>query len=327
MKLRLILTIVLTLFLFAYSTVAQVPGEGSLELVVTPEIPKPNEEVVAVVRSSITDLDRADISWIINGQTKISGKGVKSFSFKNGQLGEKTSLQVIIVSSDGYSLSETVTFIPASVSLVYEANSYTPPFYKGRAYFPYQGTGRVIAFPSFSDENGPIDSSQLIFKWKEGNRVHENASGFGKNTFAFSNTDKLPRPGEIGVEITSSDKQIIATETIIIEPTAPMLILYERKPNLGTLYNKALTDQALLSGDEMAVVASPFFFAVKDPNHKDLRYEWSLNGQDVPQTQNSLVVRKPPNISGQALLSLRVWNTLRYYQFGTTDLNISFSAN
>src|SRR3989344_5610939 len=64
---------------------------GNITLTVTPEFPRANEEVVVSARGFSVDLDRAEVSWVLNGTLEKRAVGGTAFSFRAGALG-KTSL-------------------------------------------------------------------------------------------------------------------------------------------------------------------------------------------------------------------------------------------
>lgn len=329
MKFRSIFPITLAIFFLVFSFAnAQLTGPeaGSVELSVTPQNPRANQVVHASLVSYSIDMDRADVTWSVNGKQASSGKGLKTFEFNTGNLGTKTVLEVLIVSEDGYPIVKDLTFNPASVDLIFEAESYTPPFYRGKAYFPYQGKARVIAIPSFIDDNGKqIPASNLVFNWKDQNHNFTDSSGLGKNILNYKGSVPI-RTGIVSVQVSSIDQKQIANASINIEPKESRVILYENDPEYGILFNKALSDTVNLSKGEITVVATPYYFNVSDPNDYNLKYEWNLNGSVLNKNGNSIVLKSPAGVGGQANLSLQLSNTIDMFQFADAALNINFGA-
>lgn len=320
-------TIIMLLIIPAAFAVAQFPGVNIAELTITPERPGPDTTVRAEVESYATDINLADITWTIDGQTKASGKGLRVFSFKTAPLGAKTALGVIIVTSEGFPFSKTLTLYPAKVDLLYEASSYTPPFYKGKAYFPYQGRVRVIAVPSFVDEKSvPIPKDNLLFNWKEKDKMVKEASGVGKNIFIFKGQIPM-RANTVSVDVSSLDQKYIASANVDLEPTGPATVLYENHPEYGVLYNRALTDPIVLNKEEMRIQAVPYFFDVSDADDSKLKYEWSLNGNPVGRDESSVVLKNSSNSNGRALISLQLSNLVDIFQFSNLSENINFGKN
>lgn len=330
MKFRSLFIITPIIFLLAFSLAsAQLtgPDTSSVDLAITPQNPRPNQSVTANLVSYSIDINRADVTWSINGKQVAAGKGLKTFSFTTGSLGTKTSLEVLIVSEDGYPILKDLSINPASVNLLVEATSYTPPFYRGEAYFPYQGTARVIAVPSFVDDSGKqIPASNLIFNWKDGTRNLTDASGIGRNILNYKGSVPI-RTGTVSVEVSSLDQKSVAEGNVNIEPVEPSVVLYENDPEYGVLYNKALASPVNLNKGEMTVVAVPYYFDVLDPGDYNLNYQWNVSGSSVNSSGDSIVLKNPSSGGGQANLSLQLSNTTDIFQFASAALDINFGAS
>lgn len=303
---------------------SQLPGIEIVELTITPEQPGPNQTVVAKLSSFATRLETAEITWVLNGKTISSGQGEKTISFKTGPLGSKTSLQITGITSEGYPISKSLTLFPASVDILVESETFTPPFYRGRAYFSYQGDARVIAVPSFTDENGQqMASKSLIFTWRVGDKIMQNYSGVGKNVFYYKG-GTIIRPDSISVDVSTLNQKMVAKTKIEITPTEPKVVLYEEDPEYGTLYNKALEKPITLNKEEIKISAIPYFFSTDKANGKNLKYNWSLNGESAGKDVDFIILKKPSDSSGHAILNLQLSNTKDIFQFSESSLNITF---
>ena len=165
-----IFCLTLIFFLWNHIAFAQFSLSPSLdnfvELQVFPNFPKANENIFFEVASYSTDLNQATIVWLKDGKQVASGVGLKNFSAKTGQLGTKIKMDVLIQTSNNKEVFKTVTIIPAEVDLIWEANSYTPPFYKGKALFPNEGKITVVAFPHILNDGGQrISDDKIIYKY------------------------------------------------------------------------------------------------------------------------------------------------------------------
>ena len=329
MNMRSTLFVIATIILlspFIASAQLTGPDTSSVELTISPSSPGPNQTIKASLVSYSIDINRADITWSVNGKQVGSGKGLKTFSFTTGDLGTKTTLEALIISEDGYPILKDLTISTALVALLAEATSYTPPFYRGKAYFPYQGRARIIAVPSFVDDSGKqIPPSNLIFNWKDGTRNLANSSGIGQNILSYKGNMPI-RTGTVSVEVSTLDQKYMAVGRINIEPTESKVVLYENNPEYGVLYNRALVDSVNLNSAEMTVTASPYYFNATDPGDYNLKYEWKLNGQQVNTSGNSIVLKSPSGGGGRASLALQLSNTVDIFQFAGASLNINFGV-
>jgi len=73
-----------------------------------------------------------------------------------GSLGEKKTVTIKVVSRRGGYLEEKITFQPALVDLMWEANTYTPPFYKGKALTSSKSSITVTAIPQLKTSDKKI---------------------------------------------------------------------------------------------------------------------------------------------------------------------------
>ncbi len=136
-------------FIFPYSQINAQIGARQEDLVVemTPSNPGPNQSVSVSLNSFVFSIDSARISWILNGASKKSGRGEKNFTFETGGMGSQTTLRIVVETADGYVAEKTIRIKPGEVDLIWETESYVPPFYKGKALFSYQNKINFIAIP------------------------------------------------------------------------------------------------------------------------------------------------------------------------------------
>lgn len=300
---------------------------GSLQLSMSPENPEPFQTVTVKVQSFLFDVNRAKITWLVNGAVKKSEIGLKEFSTQAGKNGQKTIIKVQVDSpADGFKEVEAF-FIPSVVDLVYEFVSYTPPFYKGKALNPNQGVVFVTAIPELIRTTGEkIPAQNIIYSWKKDGEVQLDASGLGKNTFIYTGTVPI-RDVTIEVIASSLDNEVFASKRIDITNQTPKIIFYENSPIYGLMLNKAIKNTVNLLIDEFSVIAVPYFFSVGYAANPDLDYTWSLDGQIVgnQEPKNSFTTRVEKSGSGAANIGLKISNSARIFQFTENNYNINFS--
>jgi hypothetical protein len=248
------------------------------------------------------------------------------FSFNVGGVGSQSILEVVGKMSNGKTFSKKVTISPAKIDLLYEAESYVPPFYKGKAKLPFQGTLRIVALTSFFDSSGKkIPDNRLVFKWKDGNQTLNNQSGYGKNVLLYKSDDSLPKPIEITAEVSYPEGGLFASKKISVEPASPETVLYEESPEYGILSNKALFDTFVLSKEEVVISAVPLFFGVDSKNSSVLNYKWTLSEKSIDQGESSIVLRNTSGKTGQSQISMQVSNTIDYFQAASQNLKVIFT--
>lgn len=292
---------------------------------IIPNYPRPNQTVFINLTLYTGDLNSADITWYKNNKEVLSGKGETRYSFKAGNVGEETNIEVKIKLANSVSFSKSFTLNPASVDIVWEANSYVPPFYKGKALHPRQGSLKVVATPEFVKNGRRISAQNLIYEWSNGLDVYQSQSGYGKSTVIL-NGSLLGRTEEIKVLVTDPVNNLVAESFVAIKPVDSEIIFYENNPYYGQIFDSAVTNTFDLATDEIQILAAPYYFTKE--SFGGLKYEWQLNGQTIPNLSDSrtAIFRKPENKGGKSVISLRVKNVNRILQQADNKLTMSFES-
>jgi hypothetical protein len=101
---------------------------GNVTIEINPTYPKPGERALASVNTYSLDLDRTEITWLVNGSVVKQGIGEKSIGFNVGKAGTSTKIEVRVSSQSLGELSDTITLTAGEVDLLWESNTYTPQF-------------------------------------------------------------------------------------------------------------------------------------------------------------------------------------------------------
>jgi hypothetical protein len=295
---------------------------SELGVEIIPTYPKPNQNVSINLTLYSGDLNSADITWYQNGKNVLSGKGEKRYSFKMGPAGTETEIEIRIKLMGGSSFTKTFTLGGADVDLVWEASTYTPPFYKGKAMHGFQGYLKVVAMPDFVKNDTLVSPKNLIYEWSNGTSVYESQSGYGRDTLVL-NGSLLGREEQIDVLVTDPTTNLVANDFIVIGPIEPEVVFYENSPYYGPIFDKAIRSLEL-EAEETQILAAPYNLS-KEPLGK-LVYDWRLNGVSVPELKNSrtAIFKKPEEGSGQSAISLSIENLNRVLQQGSGQVNIEF---
>ena len=298
--------------------------ENELNVEVVPTYPRPNESVLVTLTMYTADLDSADIAWFLDGKQILIGRGLKQFSFQAGPVGEKSDVEIRVRLQSGTIFSKSFSLNPASVDLVWEADSYVPPFYKGKALHPRQGRLKIVAMPEFSVNSQKIASDKLIYEWSNGLQVYQSQSGYGRNIIVL-NGSPLGNSENIEVLVRDPINNIVAQGFVNIGTIDPQILFYENSPYYGYIFEQAIGSAFDLEEEEVSVTAFPYFFTKE--SGVGLQYSWRLNGKAAPELTDSrtAVFRKPEGEVGQSLIALNIENPARILQFADTNLNIRFN--
>lgn len=325
-----LVTILFTLFgLIGVNRVYAIPSPeqmqqitNNIEVNVIPKHPSANRQVQVKVNSYTDDLSRAAIFFYVNGELAAKGMGKTKFNFKTGELGSATKIKVVAKTSSGKRIEAQTTVRPTEVNLVWEAETYTPPFYKGK---PLQTPGSnitVTAFPNFIRTNGKkIDPASLYYTWEQNSNTL--ASGLGKRSLTFADSSKMSAD-QIQVTVESKDKTLEAIRFLTIPSSRPELLFYRKHPLRGVDYRQALLGNYKLELKEITLMTEPYFFSLK--KRSEMNYNWTVNGksQQGGEFPYTLTLRKVDKGGGSASVSLTARNMNKILQSARTNLNIEF---
>lgn len=286
----------------------EIPGINDvaqpITISVSPEMPEPFANITARAESIRYDMKRARISWLINGKQMSSGIGNTSVDFKTGDAGTITNVRMIADVPSAGAIEQAVTVIPASVDLLWRANVYVPPFYRGKALASSAAELTVVAIPNISKQGKKIRPKELVYNWKLGESVLSAQSGYGKDSIMVTGA-RIYAGTEVSLEVSTLDGSVTTKKFLFIPSVDPKVVFYENRPLEGVRYERALSGEISLSEPEVVVRAEPYFFS----NFGTLNYEWLFNHKplDVAREKwNDLVLRQEGGANGTAKINLSV---------------------
>ncbi|OGZ04316.1 MAG: hypothetical protein A2648_01050 [Candidatus Lloydbacteria bacterium RIFCSPHIGHO2_01_FULL_41_20] len=321
------------LFFFVFSLVAQVSAQtiesNQISATISPEQPGPQEKVTISLVSFAINLDRSSITWTLDGKKSLSGAGEKKFSFTTGVVGETSRVSVSIVSPSGEVIPKSFSITPEELTLIWEApDSYTPPFYKGKALPSSQGSIKIVAMPNIKSGGVITKPENLLYKWRRNDKAAQDASGFGKNTFSIRNsiTDIFEK---IEVTVTSADGSISALSGITISIVNPQVAFYENRPLEGVYYESVLPGNFVLDNEEIKINAEPYYFSSTNKNKLDFAFSWLVGGKETVSDKSdpsAISLRIERGASGSSNISLSVKNAKKILQEATANLTVKFGT-
>lgn len=329
MKRLAFILFVLCLFVFVPKAEAQIGSvDSDIDVAFYPENPTPNQMVDISLTSYVTDVNAANITWSVNGKVVKTGMGEKAFSVKVGEQNTTTRVDISIKTKEGDTITKSLSLKPVGIDLLWQSESYTPPFYKGKALFSFQNKITFIALPHMLNNSGvEISPKNLIYKWTKNGSVDSSASGFGKNTFTVASTI-IARPLDVTVDVTSPNSSANGFAEINIAPTDPLVLFYAKSPAYGIDFGKTLSGTVeLKDSKEMTVVAVPYFFGSTNPGQY-LSYKWQINGKqiDADLSQIERVFRQVEGTSGTSNISVSVESLNKILQLAKTNFNLKFGG-
>ncbi|MEY2641194.1 MAG: hypothetical protein RL150_587 [Candidatus Parcubacteria bacterium] len=253
---------------------------GSLSTTLSPSIPSANSSVTATVENYAIDLGRSTITWnTSDGQTS-SGLGLRTFIFSTPAVGQTQTVSVRVVGSNGKTYEDSITLTPGAVDLLVEADTYTPPLYKGRSLFTPQSLVTIAAIPDIRTGGTKISSKELVYTWEKNGQVLQQASGVGKDTISFVG-NLAPTPFFVTVVVETVNGGVQAQKRIEVTPKNTSVLVYESNPLFGNLFERAITSRFRFDREEVGLVAIPYFFSASSRDDASIEYSWTENEKPI----------------------------------------------
>jgi hypothetical protein len=313
-KLVLTLLFLVTIITNPNIVLAQTLTAG-VTLTTIPNDPEPLGIVTITASSFAIDIDSADLEWKYNGKVVASGTGKKSIKVTAPENGSTAVISVTISGSGINTSTESVVLRPGSVDLLWEAvDSYTPPFYKGKALLPYGGTIRVTAVP------GTASPSTSTFKWTVNGIPMQSSSGYGKSSLLFKHQE-LDNAENVTVE--TSGGIFSGKSSIDLIPQQPHIVAYENKEGFVD-YAKGWLESISIIGTGARIRFEPYFFSSPLSLKNDLDMSIIVDGDKV-ETSKINEVSLTSNDGSEGELGVEVFTKEYSLQNAKTLFGIIFN--
>lgn len=235
------------------------------------------------------------------------------------------SIKIMLVNAQDYSSVST------NINLDWEPiDSYTPPFYEGKALPSKEGNVKVIANVEVNTPAGSFDQSKLYYYWLLNDELSHTFSKTGGNIIyiplsEFGITDTL----KLMVYADNTQKILIGEKTLKLTPSDTLPILYRKNDNPILTYanaiNKKYQEYKVNKGENFDVIAEPFYFSTRSSSSDSIDYSWSIN--NIPGNKNYSNIFNytvPENAYRDFGISLKIINTTKSLQNSETTVNFIF---
>lgn len=189
-----------------------------------------------------------------------------------------------------------------SVDILFQGDTYTAPFYQGRALWSKQSIITLSAIPQ-----GLGAPASLYYLWSKNGTVLGNISGVGKSNMSYKDT-LFSKPTIFKVEILNNNDELLAENQISLTPVTPVVLVYENNPLYGFMFHREVASAQSLGEGEATFAGFPFFFSAQSRSASNLTYKWSTN-TGISDTRNSVTYRAPDEGGGTARVTLSLSNT------------------
>jgi hypothetical protein len=303
---KTIILTILTTILLVSSTHAQFENtslESDIVINIIPTNPEPGQNITAEIKSYTQDINQASVVWRYNGAVIASGIG-KTRINTTAPSSNGGALLTATVSNAGSSPTTTsINIKAASIDLLWEAvDSYTPPFYKGKALLSRNGLIRATAVPNI---NAP---KNLSFEWSRNGSVDLDISGYNRNSVVFKNETLKQQES---VSVTATNGLFSGTNSLNLIPNNPEIIMYQKQEGF-TDYARGYKDSLSTTALGIVLRFEPYFFSI--PKSIATNLSFSIKNEDVSIYGNpepNEIDLSAPEIKGESGLDVSV-NTIFY---------------
>ena len=127
------------------------------------------------------------------------------------------------------------------IDLLWEANTTTPPLYKGLALPSPESSVRVVAIASYIDETGrQYSNDELLFRWEQNGLPIEGGATLGNNIVEIEAGNYLTNSQSIRVFVRPITKNEAGSAVIRIPFVETEVLFYEESSIYGRLFNLTL---------------------------------------------------------------------------------------
>ena len=324
----LLLTVMLCFPIHIHAQTLDVVETVSITL--SPQYPKPGEQVVARLYAPLEKVALDDIVWLLD-DTVVQTGGSVVFNFTAPPLGESIRVGMVARTGNGLEVSDVAIVRPAEVVLAWEGATYAPPWYRGGTYYTAGASVRAEALASIPRPNGGLyGRDEVVYTWSRNGVVLGEHSGTG----AYALTTEGPRfLGEdiLVVEAQSPDGLVIAEAAVRITTRDPHAVLYGVDPLIGVVYHRAIRDGVLIdAAPGSSIVTAPYFMSATSARDPELFYAWTVNGVSVePENDNASVLNIRVDDQGtmRARVGVQVTHAAKLLQTAAGVWNVAFGSS
>ncbi len=281
--------------------------EEKVYYTVTPSKPKVGDLADIQVEMYGTPIQNAIFTWDVNGTLYKRAQGLSKISV---YIEKDTKVSVSILTVNGTTLYKEWVFNPQNVVIFWEADTQTPPFYKGKSL--YTPESKLVLQGINLDAKNPLTNLYANYVWKIDGKVQGSDSGVGRRTYTYTgdilqleplfellytnitnyqDTEKTPA---------ANTRSILRVKTLETD-----IFAYEKTPLLGVLFNKIIRDTFILDKKEATVVAYPVYFSKQSSSN--INYLWSINNNPVKEDVSALTFKRIRD-NEKSLLNILVTN-------------------
>ncbi len=300
-------------------------GASGPSIQLTPAYPAPGQKVTATL-TSVRQLGTHYVTWTLDGVVVQQSAGGVTYTFTAGPAGTRLNLSAVATDESSATISAQKSVSINDAFIVWEAQTYTPPLFRGRGLMSPGSTVTAMVIPNIYDNTGTLyDPKKLVYTWRVDAGAKPHAVGTGLTSVSIKN-ERLFKTLRVSVNIQTAGGTVVATVFTEIPPVQPEVLLYEDNKLLGTQYAHSLRGEYQLSASEVTVLSEPYYMSTSARDAENLQYVWQI-GSVTETNPGSIILRPEGAGSGRATLGVTITNREYLTQRIRGELSILFSSN
>lgn len=289
--------ILLILLLAPFIINAQTESDVSVNI--SPNIPEPGERVVLTLESFTVNLTGSNIRWFAKSQIIKQGDGATSISFIVPN--EDLNIVAQIITPERTEIVKTIFISSSSLDLLWEApDTYTPPFYRGKALPGPESLVKFVGIPSSAKQMGQTGVKNVDFVWQRNSVNSGSSSGKGKDSYIIL-LDNLKKSES--VNLTTNNLGSIANAETVFKPFNLNVSIYPLSSG-----GEPFITRALRSGDsvnrESSFFASPYGAHPKYLDSKNIKFTWGITNSNISPNSRPFLITLTPNENSDQELNI-----------------------
>ena len=207
------------------------------------------------------------------------------------------------------------------VDVLWEAiNSYTPPFYKGKAMPPLEANISAVAIAT------GLPGADLMYTWEKDEQRQAAQSGRNKDLFGYIGTP-LDQQNSIAVTVSSPSGTFEKRKSAVIPYQSSEVLFYEDDSQLGTLFNKNIKNGHIVGDSKkISLTAIPYFLSADTLSSKSIEMIWAVNNGSLPEqkVKNKIILEGLTGTSGESVISIFIKNKIKIFEEGKVGVSLQF---
>ncbi|MDH5442039.1 MAG: hypothetical protein OEX08_00320 [Candidatus Nomurabacteria bacterium] len=321
MKKWFILLFLVNVFVWSPISGASAQNASAIVLESEPALPIPGEPVTVTASSLTINTEQLIFVWYVGNSIVGSGAGVSEITFKAPPLGSTQTVKMLATTPSGVRIERQMIIVSGSVDILWQANTYTPPFYKGRALPSRGATVQVVAIPIIRGIRGQLDArDNFDYQWRLGGKNDQKQSGFGKDSFIAKDAT-FQENMLVEVEIATQDGVVAIRRQKRFSFVDPFVVIY-KKSRSGVWSNRSGKTLQTPVGQSVDLVAMPFFFRSFPSG---ITFDWSSKGSALSdQDNNDQTLSVIANNEGKIDIDVSAHVPKALFQESSADISLQF---